>query len=87
VSLAEGPSGWDFGERVADVETLAVAPEARREGVGTQLMNAVERELLQLGVRALRVLVIARNHDARRFYERRGLLPISHVLLGRIGDV
>ncbi|MDQ4048324.1 MAG: GNAT family N-acetyltransferase [Actinomycetota bacterium] len=84
VSLAEGPSGWDYGERVADVETLAVAPEARGQGVGTQLMDAVERELLERGVRAFRVLVIARNDDARRFYERRGMVPVSHVLLGRV---
>ena len=85
VSLTEGPSGWDYGERVADVETLAVAPEARGQGLGRQLMDAVERELLHLGIRAFRVLVIARNDEARRFYERRGLIPISEVLLGRVG--
>ena len=82
----EGPSGWDYGERVADVETLAVAPAARGQGVGTKSMDAVERELAQLGVRAFRVLVIARNDDARRFYERRGLATVSHVLLGRVAD-
>ncbi len=47
-------------------------------------MDAVERELLERGVRAFRVLVIARNDDARRFYERRGMVPVSHVLLGRV---
>ena len=85
VSLSEGPSGWDYGERVADVETLAVAPTARGQGVGTQLMDAVELELRGLGIDAFRVLVIAANEDARRFYEGRGLIPISQVLLGRLG--
>lgn len=84
VSLGEGPSGWDYGERVADIETLSVLPEARGEGIGSKLMDAVERELARLGVRAFRVLVIAANADALRFYERRGLTPISQVLLGRI---
>lgn len=84
VSLAEGPSGWDYGERVADVETLSVAPEARGQGVGSRLMDAVEEELRRRGVRAFRVLVIAANDDARRFYEGRGLIPVSQVLVGRI---
>ena len=35
---------------------------------------------------AFRVLVIALNDDARRFYERRGLATVSHVLLGRVAD-
>lgn len=86
VSLAEGPSGWDYGDRVADVETLAVAPDARGQGVGTQLMEAVERELVRRGVRTFRVLVIAANEDAIRFYEGRGLVPVSQVLLGRVAD-
>ena len=41
VGLNEGPSGWDCGERIADVETLAVAPAARGQGVGTRLMDAI----------------------------------------------
>ena len=85
VSLAEGPSGWDYGERTADVETLSVAPAVRGQGVGTRLMDAVEQELRRIGIRAFRVLVIAANADARRFYEGRGLIPISQVLLGRVG--
>lgn len=85
-SLSEGPSGWDYGERVADVETLCVAAAVRRQGIGGQLMDAVERELLQLGIRAFRVLVIAANEDALQFYGRRGLVPVSQVLVGRPDD-
>lgn len=87
VSLGEGPSGWDLGERVADVETLSVLPDARGQGVGTRLMDAVEAELSRLGIAAFRVLVIAANDEALGFYERRGLVPISRVLLGRIGEM
>lgn len=86
VSLSEGPSGWDCGERVADIETLSVAAAARSQRIGSRLMDAVERELVHLGVRAFRVLVIAANQEALQFYGRRGLIPVSQVLVGRIGD-
>ncbi len=86
VSLGEGPSGWDLGERVADVETLAVLPEVRGRGVGTRLMDAVEAELSRLGITAFRVLVIAANEEAVRFYEQRGLASISRVFLGRVSS-
>ncbi len=49
-------------------------------------MDAVERELKRLDVRAFRVLVIAPNEEAHRFYVRRGLIEVSHVLLGRVAD-
>jgi len=71
VSLAPSPSGWDYGERVAEIETLSVAPEARGQGVGAELMDAVEQHLSKLGVHTFRVVVIAANSDALRFYERR----------------
>jgi len=47
-------------------------------------MDAVEQHLSKLGVHTFRVVVIAANSDALRFYERRGLTLISHVLLGRL---
>jgi len=85
VTVGEGPQGWAAGERVADVETLSVLAEERGRGVGTQLMDAVEDELLQRGISELRLLVIAPNAEAIRFYERRGLTTVSQVMLGRIG--
>jgi len=66
-------------------QTLSVLAEERGRGVGTQLMDAVEDELLQRGISELRLLVIAPNAEAIRFYERRGLTTVSQVMLGRIG--
>ena len=86
VSVGEGPSGWELGERVADVETLSVLPESRGRRVGTRLMNAIEAELSRMGIAMFRVLVIAANEEAMRFYQERGLTPVSHVLIGRVGD-
>ncbi len=85
VTIGEGSQGWAGGDRVADIETLSVLPEERGEGVGSHLMDAVEGELARLGVSELRLLVIAPNTEAIRFYERRGLATVSQVMLGQVG--
>jgi ribosomal protein S18 acetylase RimI-like enzyme len=85
VTLGEGSCGWETGRRVADVETLSVLPDARGRGIGTRLMDAVEEQLAGLGVRELRLLVIAPNADALDFYEARGMTTVSHVLMGQVG--
>ncbi len=75
VRVGEGDETWDTGDRHAELETLAVAPAARGNGVGGALMDAVEAELARLGVRDLFLGVVAANERARSFYERRGLAP------------
>ena len=47
-------------------------------------MDAVEAELEQRGVGEFRIVVLMRNADARGFYERRGLVPVTQTLLGRV---
>lgn len=73
-----------MGDRIADVQTLSVLPEAREQRVGTRLMDAVEDELRRRGIRELRLLVLSGNDAATRFYERRGMATISHVMLGTV---
>ena len=74
VALHDGPDDtWVTGDRIAEVETLAVIPEARGRGVGTALLDRVDAELDALGVRDLRIAVV-------RFYERRGLVSFLTVL-------
>lgn len=84
VSLAGGFQSWASGDRIGDVHELVVVPEERGRGVGGALMDAVEEQLAAVGVGELRLKVIASNASALRFYARRGLTPISHVLLRRI---
>lgn len=86
VSPSEAYQGWVSRERVADVHELAVMPEERGRGIGTALLDAAERELDAIGICEYRLLVIAPNRDAIRFYERRGMAIVSHVLLGRVGQ-
>ena len=82
--LSEGSVGYTTSETVADVETLSVMPSARSGGVGTALMDAVEEELNAIGVREIRLGVVAGNDDAIRFYERRGMQPFAVTLIGKI---
>jgi len=86
VHLAEASHGYESGERVGEVETLSVLGAERGNGIGSALIDAVERELATQGVRELRLSVLAGNDDALRFYERRGMMPFAHVLLGPVGD-
>ncbi len=64
---------WATAQPIAELETLTVLANCRGHGIGTQLINAVHRELQAIGVVHLGVSVIASNADAVRFYERLGL--------------
>jgi ribosomal protein S18 acetylase RimI-like enzyme len=64
---------WATGDRVAQLETLAVLPGHRGQGIGSALVDRLHSELRSEGVRQLVVSVIASNADAVRFYERLGL--------------
>jgi ribosomal protein S18 acetylase RimI-like enzyme len=87
VTLGGGLRSWKVGEHIADVQTLSVLPEAKANGVGTRLMDAVEEELRHRGIKELRLLVLSGNDAATRFYERRGMAVISDVMLGNLdGD-
>ena len=66
-------------------------PEERGAGVGTALLDAVDRGARRArDVADLQVAVMAGNADALRLYERRGLRPAELVLFrfgaGRDGD-
>ena len=83
-SAAGDDDTWPVGAALAELVSLAVAPEARGQGLGTALMDAVDAELERRGVRDLEVAVMAGNDRALRFYERRGLRA-GEVLLFRFG--
>ena len=54
------------------INTLAVAPERRRRGIATVLLNRVLGEAAAVGVRKATLEVRASNQAARRLYERLG---------------
>jgi ribosomal protein S18 acetylase RimI-like enzyme len=72
VTVNAGSPTWAAVERFGYLETLSVLPEARGAGVGAALLDAVQAHLSALGVRRLELTMVARNDEARRFYERAG---------------
>jgi ribosomal protein S18 acetylase RimI-like enzyme len=66
---------WRTGPRIGEIESLSVRPGHRDRGLGSALMDALERELAALGVADLIVGALAGNEDALRLYRRRGYRP------------
>ena len=75
---------WPVGAHMAELVSLAVAPDQRGRGVGTALMDAVGAELELRGIADLEVAVMAGNERAIAFYERRGL-RVGELLMFRFG--
>jgi ribosomal protein S18 acetylase RimI-like enzyme len=66
---------WRTGGRIGEIESLAVLPSHRGQGIGSRLLEALERELASIGVRDLILGVLAGNEDAIRLYQRHGYRP------------
>ncbi|UIJ44704.1 GNAT family acetyltransferase [Sphingomonas cannabina] len=71
----DGHRGW--------VYYLAVAPDARRAGLGRMLMAAAEAWLRERGAPKVQLMVREGNDAALAFYAALGLEPQPVVTLGR----
>jgi [ribosomal protein S18]-alanine N-acetyltransferase len=69
VALVIGPE--------AEIADLAVAPEARRQGVGRALLDRVVAELETAGVQAVYLEVRESNQAARTLYESSGFQSVG----------
>ena len=58
--------------QLLNVHDLAVHRDFRGQGIGTRLLDAVERDAIQLGCCKLTLEVLHENVHARRLYERAG---------------
>ena len=76
---------WQSGERVAEIETLVVLPEARGEGVGSALLDAIDAELARMGIADVLIAAFVTNTEAIRLYERRGFRPASLYMIRLAG--
>jgi ribosomal protein S18 acetylase RimI-like enzyme len=74
----------ETGERTGEVETLSVAPEARGDGVGTALLDAVDQKLLELGIRDVSIGIMVGNDRAQQLYESLGFEHLFTVLSKRL---
>jgi len=62
---------------------LAVAEQARRQGIGEALMNALEDRLRKLGCLRYYLLVTPDNETAMRFYEHRNWEQLDLHIYGK----
>ncbi len=79
---ASGPT-WDFGPVVGELESLAVAADARGQGVGSALLDAGRAHLRARGIEFWSVDVVESN-AALRLYERAGFRPNYRTMYGRL---
>ena len=87
VSEIGGQAALVTGARMAELESLSVLPGERGAGVGRALMAAVHELVRGLGIEDLMLYVMDGNDEAMRFYERFGMRPYLHVMVGAVDNV
>ena len=68
-----------FGDEVAHLNLLAVAPEHRRQGLGRRLMSWLTTTAIEAGVFRINLELRTCNEPARSFYERLGFDQLGVV--------
>ena len=68
-----------FGDEVAHLNLLAVAPEHRRAGLGRRLMEWLTVTAIEAGVFRINLELRTNNEAARLFYERLGFIQLGVV--------
>jgi GNAT superfamily N-acetyltransferase len=69
------PDTWRTGERIGELESLAVRESHRGQGIGSALLDRVDEAFDAQGVRDVIVGALAGNEGAMRLYARRGFRP------------
>jgi ribosomal protein S18 acetylase RimI-like enzyme len=66
---------WRTGQRIAELESLAVRESHRGQGIGSALLDRIDEALEAQGIRDVFVGTLAGNEGALRLYARRGFRP------------
>lgn len=85
VRLREGEATFNTGEAVAELESMAVAPDRRGEGIGSALLRHVHARLGGQKVAFISLTVLAGNEEAVRFYRHFGMAATHVRMLGPVG--
>jgi GNAT superfamily N-acetyltransferase len=65
----------EHGGLMAEIDELFVTPAGRSAGVGSELLQAAERDFAMRGVVRIQLQLAAGNDRARTFYHRHGYCP------------
>ncbi|MFF9158350.1 GNAT family N-acetyltransferase [Streptomyces sp. NPDC014846] len=63
-------------ERVSNIDTIAVHPDHRGQGIATRILDRVEDDFRQAGYRAL---TLRHEHDKKRFFTARGYTSLPRL--------
>jgi ribosomal protein S18 acetylase RimI-like enzyme len=77
---------WQTQRRVAMMESIAIYPEWQGKGLGSAMMDEVERQLLLRDIHDVYIDVEPANAAALRLYDRRGYAPTSVIMHARVAD-
>ncbi len=72
----DGHRGWIY--------SLAVSAKLRRQGIGTSLMEHVERALEKLGCPKINLQVLTPNKGAVEFYKKLGYSVEERINMGKL---
>lgn len=59
---------------------IDILPDYHRQGIGTQLVEALENHLKELYVEGIHLVCSAKNQNARAFYEKMGYQDIDYIV-------
>jgi len=66
-------------DKVGQIRWVYVLPERQRKGVGTSLLNYIEKEAMKMKLEKLRVLTNDNAYWAKNFYSKLGYKMISKI--------
>ena len=72
----DGHRGWIY--------SLALHPQHRRKGVGTQLVKKAIRELKKLGCLKVNLQINSDNYEVAEFYKKNGFLIEDRISMGLV---
>lgn len=75
------------GDTVVEIPMLAVAEEARRQGVGKLLIQKVQKLASEHEASLIELIATPDNTDAREFYRSLGFVEAENISLEFRGDV
>jgi len=71
----------DAVSRIGQIEPVGTHPDFQRKGLGRAVMSAGMRHLQSLGMRSVRICVLADNPTAFKLYESVGFRTVNKLLL------
>lgn len=74
---------WRRGKKHFYLKEMCVLPGRQRSGIGTEIVETLRRELMEMGVEAI-YLLTARESPAQAFYEKLGFhVNAKMIMMGK----